>query len=312
MKRVVVSGGTGLIGQRLIGSLIARGDHVTAWVRDEARARKQLGDKVALVAADLERPGAWQSAVAGADAVVHLAGEPIAGGRWDARRKERIRESRVESTRLIVEGIAAAPAERRPGVLVSASGADYYPFANRELDDDEPVDETAGAGTAFLARVCRAWEAEAVNAEALGVRVVRMRTGVVIGAGGALAKMTTPFKLFVGGRIGSGKQWFAWIHLDDAVAIYRAAVDDARYRGPINMVAPESVRNREFSRALGEALHRPSWLPVPAFALRAAVGELAEYLLEGRRVVPAQLQSLGYGFLHPALREAIASSLRDD
>jgi uncharacterized protein (TIGR01777 family) len=264
------------------------------------------------MAANLEQPGPWQDAMAGADAVVHLAGEPIAGGRWNAQRKERIRESRVESTRMIVEGIAALPAERRPRALIVASGADYYRFADRSMDDDDPIAEDAPPGASFLARVCKAWEAEAAAAEALGVRVVRMRTGVVIGPGGALAKMTTPFKLFAGGRIGSGEQWFSWIHLDDAVAIYRNAIDDDRYRGPINLVAPATVRNAALARALGVALHRPSWLPVPGFALRAAVGELAEYLLEGRRVVPAALQALGYGFLHPGLDEAIASSLRHD
>lgn len=312
MKRVVVSGATGLIGSRIVSALVARGDQVTAWVRDETRARAALGEAVTVVAADLEQPGAWQAVVTGADAVVHLAGESIAGQRWNARRKERIRESRVESTRLIVEGIAALPADRRPKVLVCASGADYYPFADRELDDDEPVTERAESGTAFLARLCKSWEAEAAAAEPLGVRVVRLRTGVVIGAGGALAKMSTPFKLFVGGRIGSGQQWFSWIHLDDAVAIYLAAVDDARFTGPINMVAPDTVRQVEVARALGAALHRPSWLPVPAFALRAAVGELAQYLLEGRRVVPAALQALGYGFLHPRLADAIESSVRGD
>ncbi len=311
MKRVVVSGATGLIGARLVASLVARGDAVTAWVRDAARARRGLGEAVTLIEADLEQPGPWQAALADADAIVHLAGEPIAGGRWNAQRKERIRESRVESTRVIVEGIAALPAAQRPRALITASGADYYRFADRTLDDDDAITETDGAGASFLARVCKAWEAEAVAAEPLGVRVVRLRTGVVIGPGGALAKLTTPFKLFVGGRIGSGQQWFAWIHLDDAVAVYRAAIDDDRYRGPINLVAPDSVRNVDLARALGVAMHRPSWLPVPAFALRLAVGEMAEYLLEGRRVVPAALGSLGYGFLHPTLIDAIASSLRD-
>ena len=311
MKRVVVSGATGLIGRALVASLVARGDAVTAWVRDEAKARRALGAAVTLVEADLETPGDWQDAMAGADAIVHLAGEPIAGGRWNAKRKERIRESRVESTRLIVEGIFGLPAEFRPRVLIVASGADYYRFADRTLDDDDAVTEDDGAGASFLARVCKAWEAEATAAEALGVRVARLRTGVVVGPGGALAKMTTPFKLFVGGRIGSGEQWFSWIHLDDAVAVYRTAIDDERYRGPINLVAPDSVRNAALARALGVAMHRPAWLPVPGFALRAAVGELAEYLLEGRRVVPAALQAWGYGFLHPTLTEAIASSLRD-
>jgi len=157
--------------------------------------------------------------------------------------------------------------------------------------------------------VCEAWEREAWASEELGLRVVRFRLGVVIGRGGALTKMTTPFKLFAGGRIGSGQQWFSWIHLDDAVAAFRAAVTDPRYTGPFNMVAPEAARNRDLARALGAALHRPAWLPVPAFALRAAVGELAEYLLEGRRAVPAALERLGFHFSHPKLAEAVRSAL---
>ena len=310
MARVVVTGATGMVGRPLVRALVARGDDVVALVRDEARARGALGDAVTCVAADLETPGPWRERIAGAHAVVHLAGETIGGKRWDARQKQLIRDSRVESTRVMVEGIAALPAERRPAVLVTASGADYYGFANRELDDDDPVPETAPAGDSFLSRVCAAWEQEAAAAEALGVRVVRMRCGVVIGAGEALAKMTQPFRLFAGGRIGSGEQWFSWISLADAVAAYVAAVHDERFRGPVNLVAPETVRNADLARALGKALRRPSWLPVPAFALRAAVGELAEHLLEGRRVVPAALERLGFPFAHPTLDGALAAALR--
>ena len=309
VPRVVISGATGLVGRPLVAALLADGVAVTAWGRDPDRLRAALGERVTAVAATFETPGPWLDAARGADAIVHLAGEPIAGGRWDARRKQAIRDSRVESTRVIVEALASWPAAERPKALIVASGADSYPFADRALDDDEPFDERAGAGSSFLARVCKAWETEAVAAEAAGVRVVRMRTGVVIGRGGALAKMSTPFKLFAGGSIGSGEQWFAWIHADDAVAAYLAAIDDERYRGPINLVAPGIVRNRELAKALGAALGRPAWLPVPAFAIKAAVGELAEYLLEGRRVVPAALQRLGFGFRHPDLAGALRASL---
>lgn len=309
MKRIVISGATGLIGRPLVAARVAAGDAVTVWCRDAEKTRRALGSDVTAIEANLEEPGPWLDAMAGADAVVHLAGEPIAGGRWNARRKQEIRDSRVESTRVIVEGIEALPPDRRPRALVVASGADYYEFADPMFDDGDPVTEEAPAGRSFLARVCKAWEVEAEAATALGVRVVRLRTGVVIGPGGALAKMTTPFKMFAGGRIGSGRQWFSWIHLDDAVGVYQAAIDDERYRGPINLVAPEAVRNKDLAQALGKALHRPAWLPVPAFALKAAVGELAEYLLEGRLVVPARLEALGYRFAHPSLREAIETSL---
>jgi uncharacterized protein (TIGR01777 family) len=306
---VVVTGATGMVGRPLVRALVARGDRVTALVRDAARGKRALGDEVTCVEAELETAGAWLDQLRGANAIVHLAGESIGGKRWDAQQKQKIRDSRVESTRVIVEGIAAMPAEQRPKALVTASGADYYGFANRQLDDDDPVPETAPAGDSFLARVCSAWEKEAAAAEALGVRVVRMRTGVVIGPGEAMKKMTTPFKLFAGGRIGSGEQWFSWISLDDAVAAYVAAVHDDRYRGPVNLVAPETVRNRDLARALGKALGRPSSCPVPAFALRAAVGELAEYLLEGRRTVPAVLEKLGFPFAHPTLERALAAAI---
>jgi uncharacterized protein (TIGR01777 family) len=309
-KTVVVTGATGMVGVPLVKALVARGDRVIALARDGARCAKRLGDEVTCVEADLENAGAWRERLAGADAVVHLAGEPIAGTRWDAQQKQKIRDSRVESTRMIVEGIAALADEQRPKVLVTASGADYYGFANRELDDDDPVDERAPAGDSFLSRVCLAWENEAAAAERLGVRVVRMRCGIVLGLGEALDKMTRPFKLFAGGRIGSGEQWFSWISLADAVAGYLAAVDDERYRGAVNLVAPEGTRNRDLARALGKALHRPSWMPVPGFALRAAVGnELAEYILEGRRVVPAVLEKHGFPFAHPTLAGALAAAL---
>jgi uncharacterized protein (TIGR01777 family) len=209
----------------------------------------------------------------------------------------------------VVEGLAALAPAQRPRVLVSASGADYYDFVDPRLDDEEEFDERSPPGESFLARVCKAWEDEAVRAEPLGVRVVRMRTGVVLGPGGALEKMRTPFQLFAGGRLGSGAQWFAWIHLDDAVAAYLAAIDDDRARGPINLVGPEPARARDVARAVGRALHRPSWLPVPAFALRAAVGEVADYLLQGRKVLPRALEQLGFTFRHPHLDEAVASSL---
>lgn len=308
MMKIGITGATGFIGAKLAAALRARGDEVVAFTRSPDRAQAKVPNGTELVAAELEEAGPWQDKISGLDAIVHLAGEPIAAKRWDARQKQLLRDSRIESTRHIVEAISKA--EKKPRVLVCASGADYYPFAMdgvRGFDDDE-VTETDPAGDDFLARLCKAWEGEAVAAEALGVRVVRMRTGLVLGEhGGALAKMETPFKLFAGGKIGSGKQWMTWIHLDDAVAGYVAAIDDPRYRGPINLVT-DSVRNADFAKALGAALHRPSWLPVPAFALRAAVGEMAETLLNGRRVVPANLRELGFTWKFPRLEDALAAA----
>ena len=303
-RKIVVTGATGFIGTALIAALRAAGDAIVVLSRDADRARQQLGE-VTAVTCDLQSLGPWSTALEGAAAIVHLAGEPIAGRRWDARQKQRLRDSRVEATRTLVEAIAALPATARPRALISASGTDYYPFApDADFDDDE-VTESAEPGDSFLARLCRDWEAEASAAEALGLRVVRMRTGMVIGPGGALAKMTTPFKLFVGGRIGNGRQWVPWIHRDDAIRAYMAAIDDERYTGPINLVTT-SVRNAELSQALGKALGRPSWLPVPGFALRAALGELADYALHGRRVIPKRLRELGFTWTYPNLDEALA------
>lgn len=305
MSTIVVTGATGFIGSALVPALLARGDRVTVLSRDAARAQAALGN-VAAVTADLETPGPWREALAGADAVVHLAGQSVGAKRWDAREKQVIRDSRVEATRSLVEAIGALPAERRPKVLVSASGGDYYPFAMDKDDfDDDEVTESDPAGDSFLARVCRDWEKEATAATAHGLRVVCMRTGIVLGhGGGALDKLMTPFKLFVGGRIGSGRQWFSWIHRTDAVAAYVAATTDARYTGPINLVTG-SVRNAELSAELGKVLHRPSWLPVPAFAVKLAAGEFAEYVLKGRRIVPAKLKALGFRFAVPELSTAL-------
>jgi len=309
--KIVVTGATGFIGRPLIERLLARGDEVTALVRDPVKARTKLPAGTTIVEADLETPGPWAESLAGADGVAHLAGEPIASKRWDARQKQLIRDSRVESTRLLVEVIGKLPAARRPRAFVCASGIDYYPFAEGPsgFDDDAVTERDAPAET-FLGRLCRDWEREALAAETHGVRVVCMRTGLVLGPhGGALDKLATPFKLFAGGKLGSGRQWMSWVSLDDVVGIYIAALGDERYRGPINMVT-DSVRNADFSRALGHALHRPSWIPVPRLAIKAAVGaEFAESLLKGRRVVPAKLRELGYQFQHPRLDDALRSAL---
>lgn len=305
--KIVVTGATGFIGTALVAALRARGDTITVLSRDAERAKAKLGD-VTAVTADLEVPGAWGDALAGTDAVVHLAGESVGAKRWNAREKQIIRDSRVEATRTLVEAIAKLPRERRPRALISASGGDYYPFALDKDDfDDDEVTEADPPGDSFLARVCRDWEKEARGAEAHGLRVVCMRSGIVLGhGGGALDKLITPFRMFVGGRIGSGRQWFSWIHRDDAVAAYLAATSDARYTGGINLVAG-SVRNAELAAELGKVLHRPSWLPVPGFAVKLAAGEFAEYILQGRRIVPKKLRELGFVWTHPTLSEALSS-----
>lgn len=306
--KIIVTGATGFIGSHLVPALRDRGDQVVVLARDAARAKQELGD-VEAVTADLQSKGAWWEALSGVDAIIHLAGEPLAGKRWDARQKQKVRDSRVESTRTIVEAISMA--DPRPRALITASGVDYYPAELTETDwDDDEYAEKEPAGTTFLARLCRDWEHEALEAEKLGVRVVCMRTGLVLGkGGGAVSEMKRPFKLFAGGRLGSGRQWMAWIHLDDVVAGYIAAATDERYKGPINLVAG-STRNYDFARELGKAMHRPAWMPVPAFAIKAAVGaEFAESVLKGRRVVPAKLRELGFAWKYPTLDGALAASV---
>ncbi len=278
-RRIVVTGATGFIGKPLCEHLRARGDEVIALSRGTG--------------ADLELQGPWMDKLDGADGVVHLAGEPLDAHRWDARVKQLIRDSRVEGTRNLV--LAIERARSRPRVLVSASGVDYYPPATgpRDFDDDE-VTESDPPGDSFLSRVCRDWEAEARAADKLGVRVVTMRTGLVLAkSGGALAKMKGPI-----GRFGNGAQWMSWVHLDDVIAAYATALVDERWRGPINLVTG-SVRNAEFARAKG------GWLRVPAFAARLAAGEIADGLLEGRRVVPAKLRELGFVYQRPTLADAL-------
>ena len=291
--RVLVTGGTGFIGTPVCRALRAAGHAVTVVTRDPGRL--QSG------AVGWDRVG---EAVRSADALVNLAGEPIAVARWTAAQKERIRDSRVAATRRLVD--AAAAAATRPPTLVNASAVGYYGPRG-----DEPLDESAPPGEGFLADVCRAWEAEAERAETLGMRVVRLRIGMVLGpGGGALARMQGPFRAFVGGPLGDGRQWMSWIHVDDVVGLVLEAIGSERYHGPVNGTAPRPVTNREFSATLGRALSRPSWLPAPAFALRLAFGEMAEMLLAGQRVVPRAAERAGYRWRYSELLTSLRASVR--
>ena len=299
--RVTVTGATGLIGPSLVASLRERGAQVTVLTRDPARARARLGDVEAVGWEMLDGPAPMQ-ALDERDAVVHLAGEPVAQ-RWSARVKRAIRESRALGTRNLVEGLALAPA--RPRVLLSSSATGYY-----GAHGEEPLDEDAPPGSDFLARVCVEWEAAAAAARELGARVVQLRTGVVLDpAGGALAKMLPPFRLGVGGPVAGGCQYISWIHAQDVVGMMLAALEDERWSGPVNATAPEPVPNRAFSKVLGRVLGRPALLPVPALALHALYGEMAEIVTTGARVMPAKALVLGYEFAHPQLEQALRSAL---
>lgn len=290
--RVLITGGTGFVGAPLCRALEAGGHAVTVVSRDPGGvAGRAVG---------------WQdvgAAVGESDAIVNLAGEPLAARRWTEAQKARIQASRVDATRALVDAVAST--RRRPELLLSASAIGWYGSRG-----DEPLDETAAPGDDFLARVCQAWEREAERAGELGLRVVRLRLGVVLaGDGGALARMLPAFRLFAGGPIGGGRQWMSWIHRDDVKGLVLAALADEHWRGPVNATAPAPVRNADFARTLGQTLGRPFWLPVPALALRLALGEMADMLLGGQRVLPAVAERLSYAWRHRDLAGALAASV---
>ena len=291
--RVLVTGGTGFIGRAVCHALRGAGHAVTIVSRDSGGASDDA------IGWDAVGQG-----VAAADAVVNLAGEPIAGGRWGPARKEAILQSRVSATRALVD--AAGLAARRPRVLVNASAVGYY-----GARDDEPVDETAGPGSGFLAEVCQAWEREASRAEAFGLRLVRLRLGMVLaGDGGALGRMLPPFRAFVGGPLGNGQQWVSWIHRGDVTGLVLEALVNEGYRGAVNATAPEPVRNRNFTAALGRVLVRPAAIRVPAVVLRLALGEMADMLITGQRVLPRAAERLGYRWQYPEVLGALRASVR--
>ncbi len=298
--RVTVTGATGLIGPRLVRALQARGDDVTVLSRRPGHASQRLG--VTAVGWDPMAGAAPASALAGRDAVVHLAGEQVAQ-RWTRAARRAILDSRVTGTTNLIAGIAAA--EPRPRTLVSSSAIGYY-----GPHGDEPLAESDPPGDDFLANVTVAWERAAEAARGLGLRIVKLRTGVVLDpAGGALAKMLPPFRAGVGGPVAGGRQYVSWIHADDLVGMALAALDDERWQGAANATAPDPVTNRKLARALGRALHRPAVVPVPALALRLLYGQMAQIVTTGQRAMPTVAARLGYRFQHPELDEALADAL---
>ncbi len=280
--------------------------------RSASRVRELFASGVTPVEADPTVAGDWQARLAGCDAVVNLCGEPIAGRRWNAQVRQILMDSRLDATDLLVRGLAACAEGERPAVLVSASGIDYYDFDTEAVaiddDEDDVFDELSPSGDTFLARLCAKWEQEAEAATAHGVRVAYLRTGIVLSTeGGALPRIAAPFKAFAGGPVGSGRQWFSWIHIDDMVGAYLHAIDNPGVVGPVNAVAPGAVRQKTFAKALGKALGRPSLFKAPRFALKLVAGELADYLVNGRHVVPKKLETTGYQFRYPDLGPALAA-----
>jgi uncharacterized protein (TIGR01777 family) len=296
--RIAISGAGGLVGAALAARLTGEGHRVLRLVRREA---VEGTDAVAWdpVAGRIDRAG-----LEGTDAVVHLAGENVAAARWSAAQKERIRSSRVDGTRLLAGALAGL--RRPPRVLVNASAIGYYGDRG-----DEPLDEDSAPGTGFLAETCAAWEAATEAARRGGMRVVRLRIGVVLSArGGALARMLLPFRLGLGGRVGNGRQYMSWITLEDLVRTVSHALGDERLEGPVNAVAPRPARNAEFARALGRVVRRPVWLPLPGWLVRLLLGEMGEaLLLAGARVLPVRLERSGFAFRHGDAAAALQSIL---
>ena len=293
--KVVVTGGTGFLGEPLVEALRRDAHDVVVLTRSSPRGPGDIQWRPS------DAGGGWVRAFEGAGAVINLAGEPIAAGRWTTVRKRAIRESRVEATRAVVAALRQAGTQ--DVALLSGSAIGYYGATG-----DEPLDEYAPAGTDFLGSVCRDWEREARAAEATA-RVVLLRTGLVLAAGGgALQQLALPFHFFAGGPLGSGSQVMSWIHRDDWIAMVRWALANSSVSGPVNMTAPQPVTNREMADAIGRALRRPSILPAPAFALRLALGEMADaMILNGQRVLPALAQSRGFKFRYETIDDALGA-----
>ena len=327
-KRVIVTGATGLIGRRLCRQLIERGYQVVVFSRSPMRAREAVPGAAAYVAWQPAEDGAWATAIDGAYGVIHLAGASLFSRRWSAAYKREIYDSRVIGTRGLVSAMARAAT--KPQVFVSASAVGYY-----GPHGDTILDESAPPGNDFLAQVCRAWEQEALRADHLGIRTAIVRSGVVLsradgawalpidlrGASlsrpgivletdaGALPLLVLPFRFFVGGPILPGTQWFSWIHIDDEVGILVLALEDERARGPINATAPEPQPNRAFAQTIGRVLGRPAWMPIPGFVLRLMLGEMADMITTGQRVIPRKAQALGNQFKYPTSEQALRQLL---
>jgi uncharacterized protein (TIGR01777 family) len=301
--KVAIAGATGFVGQRLVQRLRQDNHSLVILTRELARARSCFPSadypSLEIVPYTPKQSGDWQTKISGCDAVVNLAGAPI-DRRWSPEWKHEIFESRQLTTRTLVEAIAKA--ENKPAVLVNASAIGYY-----GTSETETFDETSASGRDFLASVCEAWEQEASKVKEAGTRLAILRLGIVLGNGGAISKMLLPFQMFAGGPIGSGQQWFSWVHIDDVVGLILAAIADDRYAGTYNATAPNPVRMSALCQTLGEVLHRPSWLPVPPFALELLLGEGAQVVLQGQQVLPRKTLEAGFSYTYDSIKPALKS-----
>ncbi len=301
--KIVLAGGSGFIGTPLRQALLADGHEVILLTRHPETSPEKVND-LQTIAWDAKTVGSWTKLVDGADAVINLAGEPIAARRWSSKQRERISHSRIYATRALVDAIGGAIV--KPKVLINASAVGYY----GNVPSGE-VTEVTPAGDDFLATICTQWEAEAQFAVYLGLRVVKLRTGIVLGTGGgALQKMLPAFRLFVGAPLGSGgKQWFPWIHLQDVVAAIRFALTQDDLAGALNLTAPNPVTMKEFSQALAKMLHRPCWPPIPTVVLETLLGQLAHLMVRGQKAIPQRLTEAGFSFKFPELSAALSNIL---
>jgi uncharacterized protein len=305
-EHVVVTGGTGFVGRALVPRLAAGGFEVCVLSRGGGATGERASNGVRVVPWDAKAEGDWVGALSGARAVIHLAGEQAVGKRYTSATKRRILDSRVKTAELLVRAMGQVDAP--PRVFLSASGIDYY--AGTTETDVTPIDESAPAGPDFLSQVCVAWESAVGGAAARGARVAFLRLGAVLGrGGGALATMKLPFELLAGGPLGSGRQYFSWVHLEDAVRAFERCLDDASLAGPVNVVAPNPVTQTELAAALGRALHRPSFMPAPSFGLKLLFGDGADPIIKGRRALPVKLEQAGFAFAYPTLEAALAEAL---
>ncbi len=301
--RAIITGGSGLIGRALCQELIDHGHEVAVLSRNTSKP-EGLPSEVQVVEWDAATAKGWGELVNETDAVINLAGESLADGRWTDARKRRIMQSRVNAGQAVLEAISAA--STRPKVLVQSSAVGYYGPRT-----DEVLDEDAGPGSDYLARVCFDWEASTAPVERMGVRRAVIRTGIVLSAeGGALPKILLPFRLFAGGPMGNGRQYWPWIHIRDEVRAIRFLMENENASGPFNLTAPHPLTNKEFASAVGQVMGRPSWLPAPAFALKLALGEMSTVLLDGQRAMPQRLQELGFAFDFTTLDAALKDLLQ--
>ena len=304
--KIAITGATEFVGTRLVERLHNEGHQLIIFSRSASKAQKVFPTSafpnLEVVAYTPTESGAWQQTISGCDGVVNLAGEPIAEGRWTPEQKQKIIKSRQLGTQKIVEAIAQA--NPKPAVLVNASAIGYY-----GTSETATFEETSSAGNDFLAEVCQTWETEAEKVKQTGTRLVIIRLGIVLGKGGALGKMLPIFQIFAGGTIGSGQQWVSWVHRDDVVNLIMLALQQPQVEGILNATAPKPVRMNEFCQTLGEVLHRPSWLPVPSFAIEVLLGEAAKVVLEGQEVLPKKTLSSGFEYKFPTLKPAIEEIL---